>query len=82
MWFLKQKDKQLHFIVGFFIVLFGGMLFNLQIGLLLAIIAAIGKEVFDSFGFGTPEFLDIVATLIGAAAGTLVFQILKGLMIN
>ncbi|MBT3276280.1 MAG: hypothetical protein HN368_24240 [Spirochaetales bacterium] len=34
-----------------------------------AIVAGIGKELFDTLGFGTPEFRDILNTVLGGVVG-------------
>lgn len=67
----KQKDKQLHAAAGFVI----GFLFSLVsplLGVVMAIIAGIGKEIYDKVSKkGTPEFLDFVFTVLGGLLGVL-----------
>jgi len=59
-------DKQLHFYSG-------GMLaalawpFGVVLALLIVVVAAIGKEVRDSMGYGTPDAWDAVATILGGS---------------
>lgn len=60
-------DKVLHFCAGALIAAalwpFGGFW-----ALGVVIVIAIGKEVRDAQGFGTPEVADAVVTVVGGAA--------------
>ena len=60
-------DKVSHFCVGMSIV---AILY--PFGILPAaaatMIAAVGKEVWDSYGNGTPDVMDAVATIVGGAS--------------
>jgi hypothetical protein len=58
-------DKQLHFLAGGFIAALA-FPFGLVVAALLSSSAAIGKEIWDYYGNGTPDVWDAVATLIGA----------------
>jgi len=61
-------DKALHFIAG--ILLFAvGNVFSVSVGLALAFIYAIGKEVWDSFGNGTVDLYDALWTIGGGIVG-------------
>lgn len=61
-------DKALHFIAG--ILLFAvGNLFSPSLGLFLAILYGIGKEVWDSFGNGTVDVYDALWTFGGGIVG-------------
>ncbi len=42
---------------------------NETVGFSAALIAGISKEILDCFGFGTPDFEDILANLLGSAIG-------------
>ena len=59
-------DKQLY-------IFSGGMLaalawpFGAVLALLILVVAAIGKEVRDSMGYGTPDAWDAVATILGGS---------------
>ncbi len=44
---------------------------SVLIALSAASLAGLGKEVWDSFGFGTPEASDFVWTMLGGAVGTI-----------
>lgn len=59
-----EKDKLLHFIAGIIIyqstVWFAG-----YYALLIVLIAAIGKEIYDHFCNGTVDAYDIIATILG-----------------
>ena len=60
-------DKLLHLLVGIAIaaILYP---FGLIPALVAVVVAAIGKELWDKTGRGTPELLDAVATIAGGAA--------------
>ena len=63
-------DKAFHFLAGWAIAA------TFQSAPLIAAalvgVAAIGKEIWDKRGHGTPELMDIVATLLGGIAGLIV----------
>ena len=63
-------DKAFHFLAGWAIAA------TFQSAPLVAAAlvgaAAIGKEIWDKQGHGTPELMDIVATLLGGIAGLVV----------
>lgn len=62
-----QRDKKLHFYVGIIIAIIGSLLFNREIGLFLAVLAALFKDVGHDLilGKGTFELLDILFTVLG-----------------
>ena len=62
-------DKQAHFWAGLAIMLGVSLFGGWVLGLSLAIIAAIGKEIYDMTGRGTPDYMDAVATIAGGAVG-------------
>ena len=61
-------DKQAHFFAGAAIAstitLYGD---NAMWGLGACVVAAIGKELYDATGRGTPDVWDAVATVLGGA---------------
>lgn len=63
-------DKAFHFLAGWAIAA------TFQSAPLVAAAlvgaAAVGKEIWDKRGHGTPELMDIVATLLGGIAGLVV----------
>jgi hypothetical protein len=59
-----MNDKLAHFIVGFMLSILGFIHFPL---ILSGFFFAIGKELFDMLGNGTPETKDAIATACGAA---------------
>lgn len=61
-------DKVLHFIGGFFLG-FPGSAISPLAGIILAIAVGAGKEIYDYYGHGTPEWLDFVATVAGGLVG-------------
>lgn len=65
-------DKGGHFIAGAIIALIFGLFFWPLIGLAVACLAAVGKEIHDSTGRGNVEFLDFIATALGGVLGWLV----------
>jgi hypothetical protein len=57
-----------------------GVFFGYIIGVIVAVIAAAGKELYDKVtGTGTPEVLDFVATIAGAAAAVIASVVLSSL---
>lgn len=63
-------DKAFHFLAGWAIAAtFQSVPF---IAAALVAVAAVGKEIWDKRGHGTPELMDIVATLLGGIAGLVV----------
>jgi len=63
-----KLDKQAHFFAGATIAstvtLYGG---SAVWGLGACVVAAIGKELYDASGRGTPDVWDAVATVLGGA---------------
>lgn len=68
-----KKDKLYHLIAGFTIALIFG-LFNPILGLVIAVLAGIAKDVVYDLLLkkGTFELLDIGATAVGAVIGAVV----------
>ena len=74
------KDKKKHFVAGFAITAIVSLFFGYIIGVIVAVIAAAGKELYDKVtGTGTPEVLDFVATIAGAAAAVIASVVLSSL---
>jgi hypothetical protein len=71
-----EKDKLQHFMAGFSISIMGGLLINIWFGLLLGILGGLGKEIYDSFGYGCVDFLDFVFTVIGSIVGFLILMLI------
>ena len=44
-------------------------LISLQWGMLVVLLTGVGKEVWDYFGHGTPEWQDVYCTVAGGALG-------------
>ena len=65
------QDKANHFIAGVLLYMVGGF-FSQELGLFLAIGYGIGKEVYDSFGYGHVEFEDLLATVLGGIVGFII----------
>lgn len=64
-----SQDKSKHFIAGFGIAIIASLFVGYLIAVIVAILAGAGKEIYDKVtGKGTPEFLDFVATVVGAIA--------------
>lgn len=70
---IKGNDKLKHVIFNFAIVLIVGI-FNLKVGVALAILASISKELYDKFRPNGTEWdwKDIIADLIGIILGILI----------
>ena len=63
-------DKAFHFLAGWAIAATFQSMPLVAAALVAA--AGIGKEIWDKQGHGTPELMDIVATLLGGIAGLMV----------
>ncbi len=68
-----QSDKLLHLAAGYFIATV--LPVEPIYGLLLATVAGIGKEYYDSRGHGTVEAMDARMTVAGGMVGFLVLLI-------
>jgi len=62
-------DKQAHFLAGLAIMLGVSLFGGWVLGLAAAVVAGIGKEVYDMTGRGTPDYMDAIATSLGGVAG-------------
>ena len=58
-------DKQAHFLVGAAIASTVSLYGYPLMGLLLCVVAAVGKELYDATGRGTPDVWDAVVTILG-----------------
>lgn len=63
-------DKAFHFLAGWAIA--ATFQSAPLIAAALVAMAAIGKEIWDKRGHGTPELMDVVATLLGGVCGLVV----------
>ncbi|WP_288925072.1 hypothetical protein [Aminobacterium colombiense] len=72
-----QQDKIKHFIAGAIasIVVYVAT-FNTTIALAFSALLGIGKEIYDYYGHGTPEWLDFVATVAGGLVGVTLGMVL------
>lgn len=67
---LTNKDKLYLLVINFFIVLFLGVLFNPAIGLGTALVASIGKEVYDEYKTDSGwNWNDLLIDAIGMVLG-------------
>lgn len=64
-------DKAMHCIGGTLIFIAGNLTISPEAGLLLCAIAAVGKEVLDSTGYGNVDWKDALATIVGGVMGWL-----------
>jgi len=60
-------DKQAHFLAGAAIASTATLYSNPLVGICLCILAAVGKELYDATGRGTPDVWDAVVTILGGA---------------
>ena len=58
-------DKQAHFLAGAAIASTAALYANPILGLVLCALAAVGKELYDATGRGTPDVWDAVITILG-----------------
>ena len=67
---MKGIDKIYHLVAGFIISLIFGLI-NPVLGLALAIIAGVGKEIYDKkIKKSVIDPLDVIATVLGGILGT------------
>ena len=67
---MKGIDKIYHLVAGFIISLIFGLI-NPVLGLALAIIAGVGKEIYDKkIKKSVIDPLDVIATVVGGILGT------------
>ena len=64
------QDKLGHIKMCAGIALVASLLFTPQIGCSVAMAVGVGKELWDLCGFGTPEWGDLLADLVGTILGT------------
>lgn len=62
-------DKQAHLWAGLAIMLSVSLFFGWIAGVIVATMAGLAKEAYDSLGFGTPDRWDAVATIGGGLVG-------------
>lgn len=72
-------DKQAHFFSGMALAFTVGLFSDPLWGFLAAMAAGIAKEVWDMSGRGTPDALDMMATLGGGIAAFVVFKAAESL---
>lgn len=74
--FILQRDKQLHFLVGFLISLLISFFLPLAFACATAIAAGAVKELRDwKTGLGTPELADFLFTCAGALLVPILYSI-------
>ena len=61
-------DKALHFIAGVLLFMVGNFI-SPMVGLGLSFTYGVGKEVYDSFGYGHVELKDALFTFAGGIVG-------------
>ena len=67
---MKGIDKIYHLVAGFIISLIFGLI-NPVLGLALAVIAGVGKEIYDKkIKKSVIDPLDVIATVLGGVLGT------------
>lgn len=79
--FFKQSDKQKHIIAGFVIsIIFGFLSTSWFVGFLFASFVGVIKELWDLSGHGTPDWMDLIATMIGGLVGGIIPMIIYGIV--
>lgn len=69
-------DKLYHLIAGLLIALLCGYLTSPLIGLVMGIIAGVGKELYDYTDYGEYDVYDALATWLGAVVGYGILKLL------
>jgi len=67
--------KQLRILAGLSLMLSVSLFFGWGIGLCIAVATILAKEWYDSLSLGTPDILDIVATLSGSILGAILYLV-------
>lgn len=67
---ILKNDKVLHLICNFIIVVVLGFTFNIVTGISVALIASLGKELYDEIKYRGWD--DLIADLIGIVLGIIV----------
>ena len=65
-------DKILHFLTSYFIYTTLYSLTSLPLALCVTLIIGIGKELYDSLGYGDCDWQDMVANVAGIIAGIII----------
>lgn len=72
-----MTDKILHFMAGALFSMISGYLSKMPfLGLLVAILAGLAKEIYD-IKHGTPEWKDFVATGLGGLAVAIILKVVS-----
>lgn len=73
-----KKDKVMHFLAGIGITIMVGLVTSPLVGFAVAVVVGAAKELIWDLWLkkGTPEFLDFVATAVGAGGMFVVFKVL------
>lgn len=75
--FLKQRDKQQHIIISFYMTLILMLFIPMWLAITLTFLVGVSKEVYDKVsGKGSPELLDIVANTIGITLAVIIIGLL------
>lgn len=72
-------DKQLHFLGGIVLCLAVSLFFGGIVGLAIAVVVGVAKELWDAHGHGTPDVWDAVATVAGGVTGFVLIMISEAL---
>jgi uncharacterized membrane protein len=79
---MKGKDKLYHLIAGFAIALLIALLINPTLGIVTAILAGVGKEVYDKYyKKSTPDPLDALATIVGGIIGLVICLLITNFLL-
>lgn len=70
-----SNSKITHFFVGLSLALSLALFLNIAIGFILTVCLAVGKEFMDYFFEGEYDYLDAVATTIGALLAVGLYQL-------
>ena len=68
------RDKILHLLAGAAIAFVFGIWLSPAVGLAAGIVAGAGKEIVDKLGFGTPDYLDLFITVVGALIAAIILK--------
>lgn len=77
---MPRYDLVAHFLVNFLIVILLGLSGLLGMGITLAIILSVGKEIWDLRDDGDASFMDLVADSLGIFFGVAIVLTIGGMI--
>lgn len=70
-------DKQMHLIVGYFLGILVSSIFGFEMWIIVTLVIAAGKEMYDLLEHGHSDYLDFIYTVAGSVLGALTVHLIK-----